>query len=47
MGKNEIRVRATQTWREKMKDIVGAAYREQYNKPGDVHYVKDMSRKKS
>jgi hypothetical protein len=47
VGKKEIRVRAIQTRSKKMKDEVSAAYREKYNRPGDIQYVKDMSRKKS
>lgn len=43
----EIPVRAIQTRSERLKDLVSAAYKEKYNKPGEVQYVKDMSRKKS
>ena len=43
----EIRVRAIQTRSERLKDLVSQAYREKYNTPGSVQYVKDMSRKKS
>jgi hypothetical protein len=47
VGTKEIPVRAIQTRSERLKDLVSAAYKEKYNKPGDVQYVKDMSRKKS
>lgn len=45
--KRGIKVRAVQVKSEKMKDAVSAAYKEKYNKPGDIQYVKDMSKKKS
>ncbi|MEW6240961.1 MAG: DUF2255 family protein [Chloroflexota bacterium] len=47
VGKKEIPVRARQTRSERLKDLVSAAYEEKYSKPGDVQYVKDMSRKRS
>jgi hypothetical protein len=47
VGEKEIPVRAIQTRSERLKDLVSAAYKEKYNKPGDIQYVKDMSRKKS
>ncbi len=47
VGEKEISVRAIQTRSERLKDLVSAAYKEKYNKPGDIQYVKDMSRKKS
>ena len=47
VGTKEIPVRAIQTRSEHLKDLVSAAYKEKYNKPGDIQYVKDMSRKKS
>ncbi|MEW6085003.1 MAG: DUF2255 family protein [Chloroflexota bacterium] len=47
VGGREIPVRAIRTRSEKLKDLVSAAYKEKYNKPGEVQYVKDMSRKKS
>ena len=43
----EIPVRAIQTRSERLKDLVSAAYKEKYNRPGDIQYVKDMSKKKS
>ena len=46
-GDREIPVRAKQTRSERLKDLVSAAYKEKYNKPGDIQYVKDMSGKKS
>ena len=45
--KRGIKIRAVQTRSEKMKDKVSAAYREKYNTPGSVGYVKDMSRSPS
>lgn len=47
VGTKEIPVRAIQTCSERLKDLVSAAYKEKYNTPGSVQYVKDMSRKKS
>ncbi|MEW6403340.1 MAG: DUF2255 family protein [Chloroflexota bacterium] len=43
----EFHVRAVHTRSEKLKDAVSAAYKEKYNTPGSVQYVKEMSRKKS
>ena len=43
----EIPIRAIQTRSERLKDLVSQAYKEKYNTPGSVQYVKDMSRKKS
>ena len=42
-----IAVRAVHTRSERLKDLVSLAYREKYNTPGSIQYVKDMSRKKS
>ncbi len=47
VGDREIPIRAMQTRSETLKDAVSEAYREKYNRPGDIQYVKDMSRKKS
>ena len=47
IGTKEIPVRAVQTRSERLKDLVSAAYKEKYNTPGSVQYVKDMSRKPS
>lgn len=47
VGDKEIRIRAIQTRSERLKDLVSAAYKEKYNRPGDIQYVKDMSKKKS
>ena len=47
VGEKEIPIRAIQTRSEWLKDLVSAAYKEKYNRPGDIQYVKDMSRKKS
>lgn len=43
----EIPIRAIQTRSERLKDLVSAAYKEKYNTPGSVQYVKDMSKKRS
>ncbi len=47
VGEKEIPIRAVQTRSERLKDLVSTAYKEKYNRPGDIQYVKDMSRKKS
>jgi hypothetical protein len=47
VGDREIQIRAIQTRSERLKDLVSQAYKEKYNTPGSIHYVKDMSRKKS
>lgn len=47
VGTKEIPIRAIQTRSERLKDLVSAAYKEKYNTPGSVQFVKDMSRKKS
>ena len=47
VGEKEIPIRAIQTRSERLKDLVSAAYKEKYNTPGSIQYVKDMSRKKS
>lgn len=43
----QIKVRALQTGSERLKDAVSLAYKEKYDTPGSVQYVKEMSRKKS
>ena len=43
----EVPVRAVHTRSEPLKDLVSQAYKEKYNTPGSIQYVKDMSRKKS
>ena len=47
VGTDEIPIRTIQTRSERLKDLVSAAYKAKYNKPGDIQYVKDMSRKRS
>ena len=47
VGKRQLRIRAVQTRSERLKDAVSLAYREKYNTPGSVKYVRDMSRAKS
>ncbi len=43
----EIPLRAVQTRSERLKDLVSQAYKEKYNTPGSIQYVKEMSRKTS
>ena len=47
VGDKEIPVRTIQTRSERLKDLVSLAYKEKYNTPGSIQFVKDMSRKKS
>ena len=47
VSEREIPVRVIHTRSERLKDLVSLAYREKYNTPGSIQYVKDMSRKKS
>ena len=47
VGDQEIPVRAVQTRSERLKDLVSQAYKEKYNTPGSLQFVKDMSGKKS
>ena len=47
VGDKEIPVRAVQTRSERLKDLVSQAYKEKYNTPGSIQFVKDMSSKKS
>ena len=47
IGDREIPIRAIQTRSEHLKDLVSQAYKEKYNTPGSIQYVKDMSREKS
>lgn len=47
VGEREISIRAVHTRSERLKDLVSQAYKEKYNTPGSVQFVKDMSRKKS
>jgi hypothetical protein len=47
VGEKEIPIKAVQTRSERLKDLVSEAYKKKYNRPGDVQYVKDMSKKKS
>lgn len=44
VGDREIHVRAIQTRSERLKDAVTQAYREKYNTPGSLHYVRDFAR---
>ena len=43
----EISVRAVHTRSERLKDLVSLAYKEKYNTPGSIQFVKDMSRGRS
>jgi hypothetical protein len=47
VGKRKIRIRAVQTRSERLKDAVSQAYREKYNTPGSIKFVRDMSRARS
>lgn len=47
VGEKEIPIRAVQTRSERLKDLVSQAYKEKYNTPGSIQYVKEMSRGKS
>jgi len=47
LSDREIPIRAVQTRSERLKDLVSVAYREKYNTPGSIQYVKEMSLKKS
>jgi len=47
VGDREIRVRAVQTRRERLKDAVDQAYRDKYHTPGSLKFVRDLCRKKS
>ena len=47
LGENELPIRTVQTQSERLKDLVSVAYKEKYNTPGSIQYVKDMAKKKS
>jgi hypothetical protein len=42
----DFTLRAIQTRSERLKDLVSAAYKQKYNRPVDIQFVKDMSKKK-
>ncbi len=44
VGEKEVPVRAIRTRSERLKDLVSTAYRQKYNTPGSIQYVKEMSR---
>ena len=44
---SEISIRAVHTRSERLKDAVSQAYKEKYNTPGSIQYVKEMSRGRS
>src|SRR5215207_3878332 len=47
IGEREIPIRVIHTRSERLKDLVSQVYKEKYNTPGSIQYVKEMSRKKS
>jgi len=47
IGEIEIPIRVVHTRSERLKDLVSQAYKEKYNTPGSIQYVKDMSGRKS
>jgi Uncharacterized protein conserved in bacteria (DUF2255). len=47
VGEHEFPIRAIRTRSERLMDLVSAAYKEKYDTPGSIQFVKDMSRKKS
>jgi len=47
VGEKELPIKALAVRSERIKDLVSDAYQEKYNRPGDIQYVKDMSKKKS
>ena len=47
VGEQEFQIRAIQTRSERLKDLVSQAYKEKYNTPGSIQYVKEMSHRKS
>jgi hypothetical protein len=47
IAEREIPIRTVQTRSERLKDLVSQAYKEKYNTPGSIQYVKDMSGKRS
>lgn len=47
ISNEEFPIRAIQTRSERLMDLVSAAYKEKYDTPGSVQFVKDMSGKKS
>ena len=40
IGEREIPIRAVHTRSERLKDLVSQAYREKYNTPGSIQFVK-------
>lgn len=42
-SKRGIKVRAIQVKNTELNDLVTKAYKEKYNKPGDLHYVRQKS----
>ena len=47
VAEREIRIRAVRTRSERLKDAVDRAYREKYNTPFALKYVRDLKRAKS
>ncbi len=46
VGGREVPIRAVNTRSERTKDAVSRAYREKYNTPGSLHFVKGFAVKK-
>lgn len=46
IGGRKISVRAVRTKSERLRDAVSQAYREKYNTPGSLRYVRDFARAK-
>lgn len=47
VGTRELRIRATLTRSERLKDAVSRAYLEKYHTPGALKYARDLGRPKS
>ncbi len=46
IGDREIKVRAVETRSERIKDEVDRAYREKFDTPGSLHFVRGFAQKK-
>jgi hypothetical protein len=46
VGRRAMQIRAVRTRSKRLKDAVSKAYREKYNTPGSIRYVRDLSRQK-
>lgn len=47
LSNRSIRIRTVRTRSEKLRDAVTLAYKQKYNTPGSIRYVKDLSGKQS